>query len=134
MKPVLFDTTVWIDYFQGKEYPTTQLLSEYLRKDHTILLCPIILQEILQGIKNDSDYNSIKESLLAVDILEIDSKDSAIGAAELYRSLRKKGITIRKSNDCLIAYYAIYFQVSLAHRDRDFDLIATADSRLKLWK
>lgn len=134
MKPILFDTTVWINYFKGKEYPTTELLSEYLKKDYTILVCPIILQEILQGIKDDDEYETVKESLLAIDILEIDSKHAAIGAAELYRSLRKKGITIRKSNDCIIAYYAIYFQVSLAHQDRDFDLISTGDLRLKIWK
>ena len=46
------------------------------------------------------------------------------GAADLYRSLRKNGITIRKSNDCLIAYYAISFAVSLVHTDRDVDLLA----------
>lgn len=44
-------------------------------------------------------------------MLELDTVEAAIGAADLYRALRKKGITIRKSNDCLIAYYAIAHNV-----------------------
>jgi predicted nucleic acid-binding protein len=87
-------------------------------------LCPIIIQEILQGIKADTEYNAIKESLLSFDILNVDALEAAIGAAELYRKLRKLGTTIRKSNDCLIAYYAIFFDVKLLHKDSDFEKIA----------
>jgi len=50
--------------------------------------------------------------------------DAALGAADWYRDLRKKSITIRKANDCLIAFYALHFDVALCHQDRDFDLIA----------
>jgi predicted nucleic acid-binding protein len=60
------------------------------------------------------------------------SNDAAVGAAKLYRNLRKKGITIRKPNDCLIAYYAITNDIELVHNDSDFDLIAE-NSTLKIW-
>ncbi len=57
-----------------------------------------------------------------LEILLIDQIESSIGAAHLYRKLRKEGV--KKSNDCLIAYYAVYFGIHLLHKDNDFDLIA----------
>ena len=46
------------------------------------------------------------------------------GIAKLYRFLRKKGIAIRKPNDCQIAYLAVYYGFPLLHKDRDFKHIA----------
>jgi predicted nucleic acid-binding protein len=62
--------------------------------------------------------------MLAIDMLEIEPVEAAIGAADLYRELRKKGVTIKKSNDCLIAFYAIYFNIPILHNDSDFNLIS----------
>ena len=129
--PLLVDTSVWIDFFNNKKTTNVDMLSSYILNDHTVLLTPIILQEILQGIKNDGDYKRIKEIILNFDTLELNPIDAAIAAAELYRTLRKKGCTIRKSNDCLIAYYAIYFKVPLLQNDSDFKQIAKF-SELKL--
>ena len=91
--------------------------------DEPVFLCPTILQEILQGIKNDKQFRQIKENLIAFNLLKDDAYEMAIKAASLYRKLRKKGITIRKSNDCLIAQYAIQNSLNILHQDRDFDLI-----------
>jgi len=88
-----------------------------------VYLCPVIIQEILQGIADEDHFHDIKEYLLAFPILQNDAVDMAIAAATLYRSLRKKGITIRKSNDCLIAQYAIQHSLKVLHQDRDLDLI-----------
>lgn len=57
-------------------------------------------------------------------MLQLDPVEAAVGAADLYRSLRKKGVTIRKPNDCLIAYYALFYDVSVLHNDVDFEQIA----------
>lgn len=122
-KPILVDTSVWIDYLKGKIDKRTDFLNNHISNDRPILICPIILQEILQGIRADTDYRRIKNILLSYTMLEIKPVEAAIGAADLYRSLRKKGVTIRKSNDCLIAYYAILHNVLLLHNDIDFDSI-----------
>jgi len=124
MKPgLLFDTSVWIDFFHGEENKQVRLLGEYLGNDYPIYTCPVIIQEILQGVIQDKQFIKIREALLALNILNDEPVSAAIGAAELYRKLRKKGITIRKSNDCLIAWYAIRYSVDIIHRDRDFDVI-----------
>ena len=84
----------------------------------------MILQEILQGFRDDKDYSIAKESLLEFNMLDIDSVDAAIGAADIYRKARKNGKTIRKSNDCLIAYYATYHNVPILQKDRDFPMLS----------
>lgn len=123
MKPILADTSVWIDFFTGIKSKEADTLTEYLENDHTIFICPTIIQEILQGISNDSTYEEIKDYLLALPILNDDAIEVSIMAANLYRKLRKKGVTIRKSNDCLITQFAIKHGLDILYKDRDFNLI-----------
>ncbi len=121
--PLLVDTSVWISFFNGINNKQVDLLTEYISNDYPIYINPTIVQEVLQGIRNDNQYKSIKKSLLAFNILNDDALEMAITSANLYRKLRKKGITIRKSNDCLIAQYSIKYNISILHQDRDFDMI-----------
>jgi predicted nucleic acid-binding protein len=123
MQILLFDTSIWIDYLSGQETSKVNLLDEYLLNTDVLQICPPIIQEILQGIRQDEQFSKIKKNLDRLLCLQIDAKEAAFGAAELYRNLRKKGITIRKPNDCLIAFYAISFDVELRHKDSDFDLM-----------
>lgn len=123
MEPIIVDTSVWIDFFQGRNTVQVKTLTEYIENDYPIYLCPTIIQEILQGIVYDQKFNKIKDYILAFNILNDDAIQLAISAAGLYRTLRKKGITIRKSNDCLIAQYALNYSLKILHNDRDFDMI-----------
>ncbi|MBL7893159.1 MAG: PIN domain nuclease [Bacteroidia bacterium] len=133
MKKILVDTSVWIDAFNGKNTHQVKLLEKFIEKDQMVVLCPVIIQEILQGIKEDNQFGEIKDTLTGFEVLSIDAIQSAYGAAALYRAIRKKGVTIRKSNDCLIAFFAIYHEVELLHNDIDFDRIARHSS-LKVLK
>lgn len=123
MQILLFDTSIWIDYLSGQETPKVNLLDVYLLNTDVLQICSPIIQEILQGIPQDEQFSKINKNLDRLLCLQIDAKEAAFGAAELYRNLRKKGITIRKPNDCLIAFYAISFDVELVHNDSDFDLM-----------
>jgi predicted nucleic acid-binding protein len=131
--PLIFDTSVWIDFLRNKSTPMSDLLTSYIEKNDQVLLVPTILQEVLQGIRADAQYQHIKEILSYFTTLQLPPVQAAVGAADLYRSLRKKGVTIRKSNDCLIAFYAIEFSTRLVHSDSDFDLISE-NTKLKIWK
>jgi hypothetical protein len=124
MNRVLVGTSVWIDALNGRETRHTKLLGELIGADAPIVLCPVIIQEILQGIKEDKQFSEVKESLSGFEVLTIDPVEAAYGAASLYRSVRKQGITIRKSNDCLIAFYSIFCKATLLHNDEDFNRIA----------
>lgn len=87
--------------------------------------------EILQGFRSDKDHDEVQDILLSYNFVIEEPVPDAIGASDLYRSLKKKGVTIRKSLDCLIAHAAIKNGLPLLHRDRDFDIIAK-HSKLKL--
>lgn len=125
MEPIVVDTTVWVDWFKGVISPQTNRVALYLTQNYPIWIAPVILQEILQGVRDDKQYELIKSSLLALNQFQLESFIMAVGAADLYRTLRKKGTTIRKANDCLIAHYALVANMVLLHNDSDFDLIAS---------
>jgi len=121
--PILVDTSVWIDFFKGNETAQVKKFWEYLENDYPLYVCPVIIQELLQGIKSEKEYKQVKNYLFALNVLNDDSIETALGASDIYRKLRQKGISIRKSNDCLIAYYAIKYSLKILHHDRDFDHI-----------
>ncbi len=116
---IVADTSVWIDYFQGKSSPETDLLDEILEND-LVAIGDLIMLEILQGFKLDKDYNLAKKTLLLLEQREFLGNELALKAAENYRKLRKKGITIRKTNDVIIASYCIENKLPLLFSDRDF--------------
>ncbi len=128
----IVDTSTWINYYNAVEDENSELVNKLIDDDEIIIL-PVILQETLQGIKEDNIFNLTKDLLLSYHYLNIDPVYSAIRAAELYRFLRKKGLTVRKPNDCLIAASCIEFNIPLLHNDKDFDNIAKHTS-LKIYK
>ena len=79
-----------------------------------------ILTEVLQGFKEDKEYETAKRLLTALPIVQLSNDVRAIQAAENYRTLRKKGITIRKTIDTIIATYCIEKNAELLFTDRDF--------------
>lgn len=131
--PVLVDTSVWIDHLNGTSNFEADTLGELLDKGRMICICPPILQEILQGINDSRQFHLIRVHLLRQVILNCEPIEAAVRAAEMYQQLRRKGISVRSSNDCLIAYYAIHHKTSILHHDRDFRNIA-AHTELKLFE
>jgi predicted nucleic acid-binding protein len=123
VKKVLVDTSVWVDAFHGRSTRQTKLLAHLIDND-AVVTCPTIIQEILQGIRDDAVFKQVKDNLTGFEVLEVDPVEAAYGAASLYRSIRKQGVTIRKSNDCLIAHFSIFHKILLLHNDKDFDKIA----------
>ena len=116
---VLVDTTVWIDFFANKTTPQVSVLDLLLSEGEDVCTCGIVLAEVLQGIRDDSAYRKTKSYFENLIYLPINKK-TFIKSADIYRSLRKNGITIRKSLDCMIASIAIEHHVQLLHNDRDF--------------
>lgn len=101
---MIVDTSIWVDAFREVRSKQTELVIAYTVADRRIYVTPTIIQEVLQGVRTDDRYAIVKEGMLAQSLLKLNPVEAAIGAADLYRSLRKKGVTIRKPNDCLIAH------------------------------
>jgi predicted nucleic acid-binding protein len=119
---VIVDTTVWVDFFSGKPSAEVQMLERFVVEGNEICFCGIILTEVLQGIREDTDSTKTLSRFDSFLFLDLD-RHTFIKAAQIYRALRRRGITIRKSVDCMIAAAAIEHQVPLLHNDRDFDPI-----------
>ncbi len=126
---VLVDTSVWIDFFKNKESAEVNLLQRAIADREDIAICGLILTEVLQGIKTNKEYDLVLESFESLSFLEMD-KEVYILAANIYRELRKNGITIRKSIDCLIAAVAISHNIPLLHNDKDFEPIVFSHNLL----
>jgi len=116
---ILVDTSVWIDYFNGQETKKTNALDSALI-DGTVAIGDIIFLEILQGFKNDTDYNKAKKTLSNLGLYEMLGRSMVTKCADNYRTLRKKGITIRKTTDIIIATFCIDNRLPLLFSDRDF--------------
>ena len=130
---IIVDSSVWIDffnYYQSKEADELQNLIVH-NNINNIFICPVIYMEILRGIKDDNTFYDVKEILLNFSILNNEIMEITDNAIKIYRMLRKKGITIRKQNDCLIASYAILNNIQIFHKDHDFELISK-ETKLKI--
>lgn len=116
---ILVDSSVWIDYFNGRDTDETRFLDEALSTD-TICIGDIILAEVLQGFRSDKDYRLAREILLELPLYQIMTPELALIGADNYRHLRKKGFTIRKSVDHWIATFCIENKLPLLFSDKDF--------------
>ncbi|HXZ12126.1 MAG TPA: PIN domain nuclease [Candidatus Sulfotelmatobacter sp.] len=117
---VIVDTTVWIDYFSGVQNAETDYLDRELSRQR-FGLTDLILCEILQGIRDDKTFAQVLRGLGRFELFETGGQDLAVEAARNFRSLRRRGHTVRKTIDCLIATFCLLQGHSLLHRDRDFD-------------
>jgi len=123
MDLVLADTSVWINFFKGHETASSLFLKNNIA-NIIIATCPVIIQEVLQGVLHDGEFKKVSSYFNALTRLTGNSYEMAHDAAALYREIRKKGFTIRKPNDCLTAVYAIKNNARLLHDDKDFHFIA----------
>jgi len=123
---ILVDTSVWIDFLRGRDTMHRRMLHDLIENDEDLCITGIILTEILQGIKNDKTCDELKEYLLEFPIYNPTGIDTYIDAAHLYRKCAKKGKTVRKTIDCIIAAIAIENDLIVFHNDADFDHIAAS--------
>jgi predicted nucleic acid-binding protein len=119
---ILVDTTVWIDFFSGRHTKQVDRLVNIIEQKEELCLCGIILTEILQGVRNMREYKEVNTLFSSLFFLDM-KQETFVLAAKIYSSLRLRGITIRKTLDCMIAAVAIEHQVPLLHHDRDFEPI-----------
>ncbi len=116
----LVDTSVWIELLNGQ-------LGSHISEEELVnfVTCGPIVQEVLQGMRNDPASDAFREAFLALPVLS-DPLPAAsfLSAAEIYRLGRAKGYTIRSSADCLIAAIAIENRAPIWHKDRDYGAIA----------
>jgi predicted nucleic acid-binding protein len=116
---ILVDSSVWIDYFNGRDTIQTVKLDELLGVE-LLGIGDLILTEVLQGFRSDADYRVAKQTLTSLTVFNMLGLEVAIKSADNFRELRKQGITIRKTVDVIIATFCIENRHSLLFSDKDF--------------
>ncbi len=116
---ILVDSSVWIDYFNDQNTPQVNLLDQLL-STQPLATGDIILTEVLQGFRQDVDYETAKQLLTSLTIFDLLNIELAIKSADNFRALRKRGITVRKTIDVIIATFCIEENHALLFSDRDF--------------
>ncbi|MEM9400224.1 MAG: PIN domain nuclease [Verrucomicrobiota bacterium] len=119
---ILIDTSVWIDFFEGNDHWTKERLKQKINERESIAYIDLILLEILQGIRKDSDRQKL-ESYFSNFVPLMQTRSSILLAAEIYQELQRKGYKIRSIIDCLISAISIETGSSILHKDRDYDYI-----------
>ena len=117
---MLVDTSVWVDYFNGVNAPTTNLLDRLLGSGR-LLIGDLILAEILQGFTSEAGYRRARDLLVDIPCADLVGKQLAVAAADHNRKLRAQGVTVRKTIDVLIGTFCILRSHELLHADRDFE-------------
>jgi predicted nucleic acid-binding protein len=122
---ILVDTSVWVEVFR-KSKPL--VLESVVALDEVVTCLPVV-QEVLQGFRDEGAFRVARESFMALPMIEPSLGVELFGeAVALYRSARRAGLTPRSSVDCLIAACAVRHDVELLHRDRDFGALASVSS------
>ncbi len=119
---IVADTSAWIDYFRGVSAPHTDLLDEELQVNR-IITGDLIITELLQGFKSEKEHAEAKYLMETLEYRDFVGKTIAFKAADNFRILRSKGVTVRKTIDVIIATFCIENRFLLIHNDRDFDSI-----------
>jgi len=130
---ILVDSSVLIDFLDGRENPAAGRFLDALDRDIPFGISPITLLEVLQGAATERDFTTLRDYLGSQMIYGLDrGLESYAAAAKIFFDLRRKGMSVRSSLDCLIAQTAIEHGLHLLHNDADFDRIAQV-SALKIW-
>ena len=129
---LLLDSSVWIDAYKGVETEATRFVAA--RDEHEeIATTGVIFQEVLQGVRKQADFEKMRDAMWSALILEPRELSTYEVAAQLYRSARAAGLTIRSPNDCLIAAIALEHGALLVHNDRDFLALAQVEPVLMVF-
>lgn len=116
---ILVDTSVWIEYFAGRKAPEVDELDRIVGASE-IVIGDLILAELLQGARDEANAKALERRLAPFRCYDLGGEKIARKAAENYRLLRRRAITIRSTIDMIIATWCIENDVVLLHRDRDF--------------
>ena len=127
------DSSVWIDFFNARDTAQRAELRRLLDDGHTRLVLPdLVLYEVLRGFREERALRQARLLLQTLSVEPCGGEDIALAAAEHYRLLRARGITVRSSIDVMIAAFCIEQDYLLLHSDRDYDAIAVHRG-LRLW-
>jgi predicted nucleic acid-binding protein len=129
---IIVDSNSWADYLNGTSNPHVERLEKALREEEDLAVIPVIITEVLQGIRTHAGFQSARRVLVSLPVIQ-PTVDCHVRAARLFRSLRRKGVAVRGAVDCIIVQTCIDIDAELLSPDADFEQIAR-HTDLRLWR
>jgi predicted nucleic acid-binding protein len=120
---MIVDTSVWIDYFAAPESAAGRWLADRIASDATVVVPEVMLMELLIGTTEESKAALRRRLLQRFDIEPLVALRDTEDAAAIHRRCRRAGDTVRSLIDCQVAAMALRLGLTVAHRDRDFEVI-----------
>jgi predicted nucleic acid-binding protein len=121
---ILVDSSVWVDYFRGSQTPGASKLDELLGVE-LVAVGDLIVTEVLQGFIAESAFDRARRLLGEFPVIDLCGRELAVQAARNHRTLKARGVTVRKTIDTIIATRCIEDGHTLLHNDRDFEPFVT---------
>jgi predicted nucleic acid-binding protein len=116
---IVVDSSVWIDFLNGRNASHVSVLRAALGKDE-IIVGDLMLCEVLQGLDGERAARQVESLLRRFEIVPMAGDTIAVAAARNFRALRRRGVTVRKTIDLLIGTWCIENRRPLLHNDNDF--------------
>ena len=120
---IVVDSNTWADFFNGTGTPEVERLSAALEDEEDLAVLPIITTEVLQGFRTEEGFRHGRRLLCSLPVIH-PPLEGYVRAAQLYRTLRSKGVTVRGAVDCVIAQTCLDLGAQLLSPDADFARIA----------
>ena len=121
---ILVDSSVWIDHLRNAVTRPVSQLRSLISREEELLVGDLILCEILQGLRTDTEAKLVEEALREFEVVSLVGPELAVKAAANYRFMRSRGFTIRRTIDLIIGTFCIERGHFLLHGDRDFSPMA----------
>lgn len=120
---VLVDTSVWVDFFNDHDSPEAHTLSVLIEQEASLVTCGAVMAEFFQGLTREPTIHTLESYFRDFELARVREPESWLRAAEAFRALRSRGLTIRSMVDCLIATLAAEADALLLAKDRDMQTI-----------
>jgi hypothetical protein len=123
---ILVDTSAWVDFFNGFDSPEARRVASVLRGPHDVVTCGVVVAEVFQGLRDPHRREQLAVLFRKMEFLEATGIGLHLRAADLFRALRGRGVTVRSTIDCLIAVLAEEHACAILQKDRDLGSIVAS--------
>lgn len=117
------DTSAWVDFLNGHPSAQRAALARLIAEEQDLCTCGVIVAEVFQGLRRERGLAELRELFRSLTFLEASGIDLHLRAADVYRTLRRQGYTVRSTIDCLIAILAEENGCAVLARDRDLETL-----------
>jgi predicted nucleic acid-binding protein len=123
---VLVDTSAWVEFLNGRPSPERHAVDRLLEGEDDVCTCGVVVAEVFQGLRREKERLALEDFFRQMTLLEAPGLSTYFRAADLYRTLRRRGVTVRSTIDCFIAVLAEENGCALLFRDRDLKLVLSS--------